>query len=587
MADALEQALLETYALLPGDPPTLHIEEIDTMRGGHAHNLLDAGVSKIFLENISKSHYDLVLVAPPCNTFSRAVFANSLGPKPVLDMCWPDGFPWLEPHNRRLADEGTRMVELALECLARAAETPSTRGLLEHPEDLGSAALGDPASIWQRRAAQALAARGYQRGAIYQCEWAPVGYSKPTGLLTDVPNIFYDPDFHSGWPQFSPGYARSGAWAHRCYAGPLPASCRHGGHPCLVRKPGEEGFRTTGTAAYHGDLCLRLSRHFVADFAERSTPAGGMSSATATAASSATMSSAAATAAPSTMAASSTTAASATAATTAAPTTGAPPTARPARSPSSSASSAFIPLDITSSEWAQQTSTSPASSALTPLDITASEWARQTAPSDSQIRAAADARRKKIAPQASSEQGSDTEPDIEAEPAGSGWTGDGEPYSVGRGSRRRHLVDGGGLCSPGRWPRAHRRLPEGLCAWLRGRILSEITKLDTDRPAGLLGLLGDLASGRVKSDPFPKESTEAMREALWLELSKLGIVANARPGVDRPQTIDVRLLGGFLRAAGDPDWRVMDTFARGVRIGVGVRMPRTPAVFPPKRKWRL
>eukprot|EP00972_Heterocapsa_arctica_P108824 16024111-Heterocapsa_arctica.AAC.1 len=31
----------------------------------------------------------------------------------------------------------------------------------------------------------------------------------------------------------------------------------------------------------------------------------------------------------------------------------------------------------------------------------------------------------------------------------------------------------------------------------------------------------------------------------------------------------------------------MSKFATGVRIGVGVRMPRTPAVFPQKRRWRL
>ena len=578
MADALEQALLEKYALLPVEPPALHIEEIDTMRGGHAHNLLDDGVSTVFLENISKGHYDLVLVAPPCNTFSRAVFANSLGPKPVRDMCWPDGFPWLEPHSRRLADEGTRMVELALECLARAAETSSTRGLLEHPEDLGSAALGDPASIWQRPSAQALAARGYQRGAIYQCEWAPVGYSKPTGLLTNVPAILYDPDFHFGWPQFHPGYDRSGAWAHRCYAGPLPASCRHGGHPGLVRKPGEDGFRTTGTAAYHGDMCLRLARHFVADFAEKSTPAGGVSSpATATAASSATSSSSPPSA---------TLASSATAATRRAP-TATSATAATMRAPTATSSAAASSSAASrAARSSARSSSSSASAALVPLAITASAWDQQTAPSDSQIRAAADARRREVAFQATSEPGSDTEPDGEAEPAGSGWTGHGEPYSVGRGARRRHLVDGGGLCSPGRWPRAHRRLPEGLCAWLRGLVLSEIAKIDNDRPGGLLGLLGDLASGRVKSDPFPKESTEKMRNALRCELGKLGIETDARPG-DRPQTINVRLLGGLLQAAGDPDWRVMDTYAKGVHIGVGVRMPRTPAVFPPKRKWRL
>ena len=49
----------------------------------------------------------------------------------------------------------------------------------------------------------------------------------------------------------------------------------------------------------------------------------------------------------------------------------------------------------------------------------------------------------------------------------------------------------------------------------------------------------------------------------------------------------MRLLQAFLRAAGDPDWRGLDHFARGVRIGVGVRLPRTPAVFKRKRRWRL
>jgi hypothetical protein len=165
----------------------------------------------------------------------------------------------------------------------RAAATGWTRGLLERPEDLGSATLGEPASIWQRPAASALASAGFRRGAIYQCECSPVDFAKPTGLLTDVPGIFADPDFHDGWPHFRPGASRSGVWAARCYVGPLPAACRHGSHQGLIRQPGDIGFRTSGTAAYHGDMCERLARHIVDDFASRcrgSTPAvGGLSAA--------------------------------------------------------------------------------------------------------------------------------------------------------------------------------------------------------------------------------------------------------------------------------------------------------------------
>eukprot|EP00972_Heterocapsa_arctica_P090361 13329281-Heterocapsa_arctica.AAC.1 len=58
---------------------------------------------------ISAGFYDIIIVAPPCNTFTRAVFANNLGPRPVRDLAWPDGFPWLEPERRLLADQGTEL----------------------------------------------------------------------------------------------------------------------------------------------------------------------------------------------------------------------------------------------------------------------------------------------------------------------------------------------------------------------------------------------------------------------------------------------------------------------------------------------
>ena len=53
------------------------------------------------------------------------------------------------------------------------------------------------------------------------------------------------------------------------------------------------------------------------------------------------------------------------------------------------------------------------------------------------------------------------------------------------------------------------------------------------------------------------------------------------------QPMDVLLLGSALKATGDPDWKVMLTYAVGVPLGVGVEMLRTPAVFPPKTKWSL
>jgi hypothetical protein len=63
-------------------------------------------------------------------------------------------------------------------------------------------------------------------------------------------------------------------------------------------------------------------------------------------------------------------------------------------------------------------------------------------------------------------------------------------------------------------------------------------------------------------------------------------VAGRPPGY-QDQPIDIALLKAFLPDAGDPDAAVMDDYAVGVRIGVGVIMPRTPAVYGERTKWML
>ena len=55
---------------------------------------------------------------------------------------------------------------------------------------------------------------------------------------------------------------------------------------------------------------------------------------------------------------------------------------------------------------------------------------------------------------------------------------------------------------------------------------------------------------------------------------------------DEESPLEFRLLGAFLKSAIDPETD-LPSFAEGVRIGVGVQLPRVPAVYPRKRKWRL
>ena len=108
-----------------------------------------------------------------------------------------------------------------------------------------------------------------------------------------------------------------------------------------------------------------------------------------------------------------------------------------------------------------------------------------------------------------------------------------------------------------------------------------------DTKGGLGALFSDLASGQVRDSPF-KESlkTELAGYATNLLADDGSGGAGVRCG-DLEQPVRVRLIQALQRAVGDPDVGAMEHFARGIRLGVGVRMPRTPAVYARKVRWRL
>ena len=195
----------------------LLIENVDTKRGGAAHNLLDKARQDSFLGRIRDGEFDVVIVTPNCNKHTRAVFANTDGPKPVRSFEHPRGLPTNTPEMQREAEESDQLLDFSIEVLTAAADAAgkatawrTTRSLFEFPEDLGEALLGTPASAWQRSDLQALTQHGLTRGAIYQCEFADIDYSKPTGLATTIPDLYNHPRFCKGWPQFTSEFLPGG-----------------------------------------------------------------------------------------------------------------------------------------------------------------------------------------------------------------------------------------------------------------------------------------------------------------------------------------------------------------------------------------
>jgi hypothetical protein len=185
------------------------------------------------------------------------------------------------------------------------------------------------------------------------------------------------------------------------------------------------------------------------------------------------------------------------------------------------------------------------------------------------------------------EPAADTDPDTDAEPAGSGLRGRGEPMGVGHGPRRRTLCDGAGLCSPGLWaPRERPRLGHPRLLAIRAAIQRYVAARDSV-DGWSERLFERLARGEVEDSPLPAAEMSSLAEYA-MGLYDGDDAGGARPRAeDQPQVVRIRLLQSILRDAADPDWRGMDRFAAGIRLGVGRRMPRTPAVYARKTRWRI
>ena len=146
--------------------------------------------------------HDLRLVTPPCSSFSRAVWASNLGPRPVRCTRYPEGFPWLSEKGRAKAGLGNALVSFAWRVLGRVHRMDQERlctGFCEHPEDLGripQGRTGDvPASIRHGQECEALRKAGWWRAPFRQCDF---GANTPLACAAPSPKPSSRPQYFSG-----------------------------------------------------------------------------------------------------------------------------------------------------------------------------------------------------------------------------------------------------------------------------------------------------------------------------------------------------------------------------------------------------
>ena len=152
---------------------------------------------------------------------------------------------------------------------------------------------------------------------------------------------------------------------------------------------------------------------------------------------------------------------------------------------------------------------------------------------------------------------------------------------VGVGYVHREFCDGQSLASLGRWPPGSRVYPAST-VWtaVRECFWRFTTHYGTEK------LLVDLAMRKVEQSPFPPDEILQLKQSVIDVAGRAGIRVLRKSGdrVDVP--IDYRFLDVLLRAADDPQVGLGE-YAQGVKVGPGTRMPRLPALYKPKKKWRL
>lgn len=167
-----------------------------------------------------------------------------------------------------------------------------------------------------------------------------------------------------------------------------------------------------------------------------------------------------------------------------------------------------------------------------------------------------------------------------------GFWGKGPPLQVFYKGKGRPIHDGGGLCSPGRWAAEQRTFPTAASfARIRQHVFASFqTWMEA---ADAKQVFWQLAAGKATASPFSGEHVRRARASLDLALEAEGFEPSRLPN-DRRTEVNFRRLAAMLEVAGDPDCRFLHEIAAvGARLGVGVNLPRVPAVFEAKAKWRL
>lgn len=243
----------------------LHLQECDLLQNGAQDDILDDNVWAKITKPIADGMWDYIIGTPPCNNFSRSLYANSRGPRPTRSRQHPRGFPWNKGAAKIKTQAANKLVDRTFEAFKLGSQSSArTRWLAEHPEDLGDTSNNcSPASIWQWSEVQRfIADEDAVEGALYQCRYPEALSSKPTRLASTVKGI--RKMLFVGRPRFNKSMR---------YVGPLPGKCCNKKHKRVLGwNNAKQAFNTAPAASYPPEMCEDIATAIVEDHLEKGPP---------------------------------------------------------------------------------------------------------------------------------------------------------------------------------------------------------------------------------------------------------------------------------------------------------------------------
>ena len=503
----------------------LSFEQIDIYVGGASHNLLDKERQADLEARIADGEFDFIILSPPCGSWSRCNYSSKPGARPCRSKEFPWGFLNSGPHQKARAEQGNEFIHF---CIRAVEATLTARKRHGHTCRV----------LWEHPEDLGTTPKGtpasiWQLSEIrrFVCDehgfYTVVGHQCPFGVDYAKPTRLLSdiPGIRRFGVEGWPTFRHNGS-----YAGPL-AHCGHDHRTPTHGSNDSGGFNSSSKAAYPPKMCVFFAVAIHEDAMDRFTgPKGGGKSQTE-------------------------------------PTSASSPREQPSPADRRSERQQAERRERETEAFEASVSDRPVMEGIDHLLLKHGEEAsHETTDEEREL------------------------PGQRRQPYGSGWWGRGQPLQASKKGGKAPVTDGGGLCSPGRWPIQRRRLPESeVVNLIREALWAGFQRCAPHFDQGCPRReLFRIACGQREGSPFPKSEVEAIRNEIRAILVAAGYSDGMPKPGDRPHAFEVRLMGELAKAAQDPDSYFTDFWARGVWVGSEERpLPRTPAVFARKTKWRL